>query len=311
MITQFEIGYFQDTTDGVGAASSKAGHYQSLEPVPGVAIPCCGIQPFIRESPPLITVHQPTPERENVVGLIKNEETILKVLTNQKSIVSQALRRLADIQKEVTVDSLFETEICQILMNNVRPAYNADTVEGKLCRRLLKHFQKICRRDPNFNNEDLPDVTDVTDSEAENPPPVRSFRGLFGYQSNSTNNSQSIILAGSNRTENSIMYDVQTPNQIASSTTVKSKSAAAEQSNPGRPIMSLPSEDSSSSVTLTPPPPVSPARKYPPSKRGRGRPRKDRDSLSVSAARSPVKKSNAGRGRPFKKKWARGRPSKQ
>ena len=119
MITQFEIGYFQDTTDGVGAASSKAGHYQSLEPVPGVAIPCCGIQPFIRESPPLITVHQPTPERENVVGLIKNEETILKVLTNQKSIVSQALRRLADIQKEVTVDLLFETEICQILMNNV------------------------------------------------------------------------------------------------------------------------------------------------------------------------------------------------
>ena len=65
---------------------------------------------------------------------------------------------------------------------------------------------------------------------------------------------------------------------------------------------------SHSSVALTPPPP---ARKYPLTKRGRCRPRKERESLSVLLAGSPVQKRKAGRGRPFKKHWARGRPSKQ
>jgi hypothetical protein len=35
--------YFQDTMDGIGE-KRQAGHYQSLEPIPNKAVPCCDIR---------------------------------------------------------------------------------------------------------------------------------------------------------------------------------------------------------------------------------------------------------------------------
>ena len=203
----FHIGYYQDTTDHPNeSGSTRAGHYQSLESIPGHPLPCCGgqvVEPVsVPLSPPLLLVQQPTPERENVVSKIINEETILKVLATQQSIVGQSLQRLIDMKKEIMVDTLFETEICKILMEKIRPAYDSNSDEGKKCRRLLKYFKTLCEKDPHFqNNEDLPDITDVSEPEIEDALPPRSYRSLFGVQNNQ---SGSIILAGSDRVENDV-----------------------------------------------------------------------------------------------------------
>ena len=96
--------------------------------------------------------------------------------------------------------SLFENEICPILMQNIRPVYNSNSEEGKKCRKLLNYFQQLCRKDPNFNNGDFPNVTYVSDSDSEVPSPTRSFRSLF-----QVNQSGSIIMAGSDRVENEVV----------------------------------------------------------------------------------------------------------
>ena len=219
----FHIGYYQDTTDHpYEAGSTRAGHYQSLEPIPGHPLSCCGghVQDPIPQSPPLLVIQQPTPERENVVSKIINEETILKVLVTQKSIVGQSLQRLIDMKNEIMVDTLFETEICKILMERIRPAYDSNSDEGKKCRRLLKYFKTLCEKDPHFQNyEDLPDITDVSEPEIEMAPPPRSYRSLFGVQNNQSGSS--MILAGSDRVENDV-NDLENLTELASSTIVNS-----------------------------------------------------------------------------------------
>ena len=87
----FHIGYYQDTTDDPNneVGSTRAGHYQSLEAVPGHPPPCCGVPAVdVNQSPPLLLIQQPTPERENVVGKIINEETILTPYLRLKFVKS-------------------------------------------------------------------------------------------------------------------------------------------------------------------------------------------------------------------------------
>ena len=62
----FHIGYYQDTTDHHDeAASTRAGHYQSLEAIPGHSLPCCGVNTVepVQQSPPLLIIQLCKPER--------------------------------------------------------------------------------------------------------------------------------------------------------------------------------------------------------------------------------------------------------
>ena len=53
-----------------------------------------------------------------------------------------------------------------ILYIDVKVPYSAKSAEGKICRRLLKMYQNFCRNDhPEFDEEDLPAVTDASDDE--------------------------------------------------------------------------------------------------------------------------------------------------
>ena len=86
---------------------------------------------------------------------IKNEESILNILFEEKSIVEPSLRRLLDMKNDISVNDLFETNICQILSEKIQRKYDAKSNEGKICRRLLLHFQSLCRKDPGFTESEI------------------------------------------------------------------------------------------------------------------------------------------------------------
>ena len=104
----FHIGYFQDNSDVVSSSSSRfrVGHYQSLEIVPGAAVPCCGI------SKPSAEPRVGTKD-SSVVDRIKAEEKILEILHDDGHIVGSSLKRLLELN--MSVEDLFRTKICNIL----------------------------------------------------------------------------------------------------------------------------------------------------------------------------------------------------
>ena len=186
----FHVGYHQDTTDNPDTSNPQAGHYQSLEKVPGRSVECCGISrpppsPATPTSPPLITITTASPNMMDVVVKIQNEESILNVLAKNKTVVGPSLKRLIDMKQEISVDILFETKVCQIISEKIQPEYDSKTYEGKMCRKLLLFFQSLCRNDPAFDDEELPVITDISSDDDAGvtmdppPPPVRSFRALF------------------------------------------------------------------------------------------------------------------------------------
>ena len=81
--------------------------------------------------------------------------------------------------KNISVDQLFNTNICQILYTDIRNIFSVETSQGKKCRRLLRHYQSVCQAEPDFNG-DLPDVTLVDEDEFQtSQEQSRNFRNLF------------------------------------------------------------------------------------------------------------------------------------
>ena len=110
--------------------------------------------------------------------MLKNEEKILSSFPGDKSLVKQSLTRLKNLC--VSLDDLCSTNILHILYNDVRQQHEPTSQEGKLCRRLLKKFQNMCMKDPEFEDEDLPTFTDISDDEEEVvKKKKKSFRSLF------------------------------------------------------------------------------------------------------------------------------------
>ena len=61
---------------------------------------------------------------EEVVEKMKSEVAILKALATNKDVVSLSLQRLEDIRENVSVESLFQTDVCSVLMGEIRTKYN-------------------------------------------------------------------------------------------------------------------------------------------------------------------------------------------
>ena len=104
-----------------------------------------------------------------------------------------SLDRIKEIEN-ISLDTLFQTELSNLLYDHVRIKYSASSLEGKLCRRILKKFQALCKSSADFVDEELPEITDVSDEEAEQTSSVRSFRSLFRRDSR-----QSIYISGQAR----------------------------------------------------------------------------------------------------------------
>ena len=161
---------------------------------------------------------------------------------------------------------------------------------------MLKYFQQLCRKDPNFDNEELPNITDVSDSDSEVPPPTRSFRSLF-----QANQSGSILMAGSDRVENEVLDELpETFNCAASSSTVMKPKPTKRKRGRPEALEELEEETSEDpEIILTPPPPTPP-----PAKRGRGRPALAEISTEPDVVLTPPPPTSPptkrGRGRPRK-----------
>ena len=86
----FHVGLYQDTTDQHGGPR-RSGHYQSLEHIPGLAVPCCKIQAeMVTVSVPIerdVTIDvQKTLEAE-AIERIKLEEEILKMFKTDENMI--------------------------------------------------------------------------------------------------------------------------------------------------------------------------------------------------------------------------------
>ena len=320
------LGYYQDNTDGVGE-KRQAGHYQSLEPIPNKAIPCCKIGPSRDDA-----VHGVANDDndggavfgESVVRndeMILTEEKILKTFSDDHKMVELSLIRLTKMC--VSLDDLFSTNISCILYNEIRSKYPATSKIGKLSRKLLLRYQRLCRADPEFDDE-LPNVTVVAEDEDESTmvPKKKSFRSLFSGRR------ASIVIAQSGAPTSIPDVDISTSARARASSTVieQLEPQLEEDSEPevhdyiespvhlnfeparrksvqsrkrkNKPAKSTIFDRTDSQILLTPPPPTSPVT---PPRRGRGRPRIDSQLvLTPPPPTSPATPPRRGRGRPRK-----------
>ena len=99
------------------------------------------------------------------------------------------LKRILDIP-DVDTEVLFETDLSNILFTDIRKMYSKVSIEGKLCRKILKKYQQLCLMDPRLRNEELPPISDVSDDEVFQEP-IRSFGSLFH------GNRRSVLCSGS------------------------------------------------------------------------------------------------------------------
>ena len=84
-----------------------------------------------------------------------------------------SMERIISLEN-VTVDVLFHTDISQILYEKIRCI-------GKICRKILLKFQALCRTSNDFEEEELPNISDISEDEEETNQSTRSrsFRTLF------------------------------------------------------------------------------------------------------------------------------------
>ena len=311
----FHIGYYQDTTDiaAPGTRAFKAGHYQSLEASDGRTPKCCESLGSTNPSSSITCLDSspaPPVDSHELSGKIINEEKILSLLKTDAQIVESCLDRLKHL-KPVTIDDLFRTNICNVLFNDIKPLYSTNTQNGRKCRLLLKYYQRVCRSHPDFDNDDLPELTDIEDDdEVHNQhKPQKNFRDLFTgrkrtsnvlsevFQSMSPSVSMSIPISSSTLVDPPRVSLASNPVSILPEMSVSfwtsddhhetaprpkkprgrpPKATETTKRGRGRPPKELnisDTDEETQSVCLTPPPPVSPA--TPKKKRGRGRSRKN------------------------------------
>ena len=209
------VGYYQDTTDQ-DEGPKKLGHYQSLEIVQNVDVPCCSI----------VAEKEVEQIRDDLVEKLNSEEMVLKTFLSDRTMVRLSLDRIYALPS-VSVDELFKTNISHILYNDVRNRYGASTFEGKLCRKILRIFQNLCRKSQEFQDQDLPHLTDVSDEETVTSTSSRSVRSLFTGQ---IPRRESIVVSEMMNCHEDIQ-DIQTVRELASSTVIGPSRAP-------RPVMS-------------------------------------------------------------------------
>ena len=322
----FHVGLYQDTTDQFGLGG-RSGHYQSLEPVPGMAVPCCKVDAeLVTVSVSIerdVTIAIQERVEAEAIEKIKVEENILKMFKKDKDMVHLSLKRILDV-KNVSTDVLFNTDISNILYTDMRPLYSKNTVQGKLCRKILSRYQDLCKLDPRMRNEELPPISDISEDEHDTGGPVRNFRSLFSSAR------RSMIVSEINHESSEISGELPVSSHLASSTILDANPEDRRKTPP--PMSLIFSEDLefalaeevpssqiswvtsparpegsdqgqlSPTVVLTPPPPT-PS----PPRRRRGRPVAQSTLPSVMVSSPPKRK----RGRPAKTKSPVGQPSKK
>ena len=175
---------------------------------------------------------------------------------------------------DVDTEVLFKTDISIILFSDLKKLSMMQDLP-KAGRRILKRYQNLCKLDPRLRNEDLPEISDVSDDNEEVQGPVRSFCSLF-----TSDRRRSVICAGINSASNELCNVTSAPVHMASSTIV-ADAVPEKRKRPAPPLSQVFLEcleaDSSKvmastpatafvrsdSLFLTPPPPTPPSVRSP------------------------------------------------
>ena len=153
----FWVGYHQDTTDLQGIAPQetiKAGPYESLKKIDE------------QER------NEDVVDKE-IVSKLKTEESILKLLGSNQSVVDSTVERLNNLK--VKPNDLLDTDTCYTLYSIlcVHPNFASDTSTGIKIRKLIKKFENICKLASGYNAEPLNITLD------EPVQSTRTFRDVF------------------------------------------------------------------------------------------------------------------------------------
>ena len=118
-------------------------------------------------------------ETDDIVSKLRNEEALLIMQLKNKDAVESSLQRIRKFESKILAKHLFDTQITEVLYNQVRELYGVETLAGRQTRRILKKIVEIglnsCDVD---NDESLPDITIVADEEEEPVQRKKTF-GLF------------------------------------------------------------------------------------------------------------------------------------
>ena len=182
------VGYYQNQ------------HFTSLEAIPSKAVPCCGIEEVVEEEMGLednmggmeMEMVEQNMETDDIVSKLRNEEALLRMQLKNKDAVESSLQRIRKFESKILAKHLFDTQITEVLYNQVRELYGVETLAGRQTRRILKKIVEIglnsCDVD---NDESLPDITIVADEEEEPVQRKKTFGALFGKK----RKNDSLILA--------------------------------------------------------------------------------------------------------------------
>ena len=129
-------------------------------------------------------------QNEDIGTKLTTEEVVLKLHLVDEEVVEGSLARILQFESKITKEHLLESEITNILYNQVREQYGVECSAGRQVRRLLKKIVSLGMNSTGVDTNELPDITIVGDDEEE-PAKKKTFGELFGTKKNQ----DSLILA--------------------------------------------------------------------------------------------------------------------
>ena len=153
-----------------------------MELIPNAAVPCCNIQEVeVAEEWVLGTIGEEQEVRDVGTRLME-EEVVLRANLENVEAVEGALARLQQLESKIKAQDILDSEIIDVLYNDVRENYSVATLAGRQVRRILNKLINIAKSSPDVDvDETLPDITFVEEEEEQRPDPrpKKTLAGLF------------------------------------------------------------------------------------------------------------------------------------
>ena len=105
-------------------------------------------------------------EVRDVGTRLMEEEVVLRANLENMEAVEGALARLQQLESKIKAQDILDSEIIDVLYNDVREKYSVATLAGRQVRRILNKLINIAKSNPDVDvDETLPDITFVEEEE--------------------------------------------------------------------------------------------------------------------------------------------------
>ena len=165
-----------------------------MELIPNAAVPCCNIQEVeVAEEWVLGNIGEKQEVRDVGTRLME-EEVVLRANLENMEAVEGALARLQQLESKIKAQDILDSEIIDVVYNDVREKYSVATLAGRQVRRILNKLINIAKSSPDVDvDETLPDITFVEEEEEEQMPDPRPKKTLAGLFRNRKHNVSTIL----------------------------------------------------------------------------------------------------------------------